>query len=187
MRVAIAVGHNAKSPGAESASGTHEFDWNSPLAENIKGVLIATGHEAAVFWRTPADSYRNEMRAHCERINQYAPDVAIELHFDALDKKHTGASALHWPESERGRSFAGILAEHVAAAIGIRNRGARPQSQSWSGATLYFMTWVKAPAVILESHFGDFKDDHDAATKARDSGTIADAVVNAINEWSARA
>lgn len=184
MKVAVVVGHSEASQGAVSVSGEQEWSWQRPLASQLVTELGARDLEARVFYR-PNGGYTRSMRKLCDRINAYDPDLVVSLHFNAFPEapgqaEVVGTMALHWPTSRQGKRWAVQLSAACARAQGTRDRGARQQAKSWSGATLWILALTRAPAVILETHYGDARSDHDKATATRDSGATASALADCI-------
>lgn len=183
LKVAVVVGHSASDKGAVSVNGTQEYDWNSVLAESLCEELRALGVEVVTHER-PAGWYTPAMMHLVRAINADSPSCAIELHFDGGLPEWHGASALHWPGSTLSEALAAGVALSAAKASGVRNRGAIAQTKSSSGKPLYFLKSTKCPAIILESHFGCNAEDHWLATHARDDGSLAREIAQAVVSWS---
>lgn len=178
--IAIVVGHTHAAPGARGADGTHEHTWHSELAELLVAELLSRRFLPAVYTR-PEGPYEEAMRALTRGINAASPRLVVELHFDsAAGRGWSGSSALHWPASTKGAAAAATLSAAAADAIGIRDRGAIGQGVSHGGLPLRILQWTRAPAVILETHYGDTASDHTAATAARDDGRLPRALAAAI-------
>lgn len=202
MRLAIVRGHRRSAQGARAINGDTEWQWAGWLGSRVMADALAAGHEARVFERPDGDSYGANLATLCAAIDSYAPDLVIELHFDAAPSGQpwSGSSAIHWPTSRAGRTWAVQLSAAVARAIGIRDRGARANagqdgaSRSWSrsrrdasgqlrpaGPVLYILRDVRAPSVILETHYGSHGPDHAAALVALESGALSRAIVDALH------
>jgi N-acetylmuramoyl-L-alanine amidase len=184
MRLAIVVGHSQSAQGAVAVDGVQEWAWQRVLAHQVEAAATEAGHEVQVFYR-PCGGYTRSMRALTAQVNRWAPDLVVSLHFNAFpeapgQREVTGTMALHWPGSVAGRTWAVQLSAAVARAQGTRDRGARAQARSWSGASLWLLRSTRAPAVILETHYGDAASDHAQATAARDSWATARAIVAAL-------
>ncbi len=179
MRLAIVRGHRRSAQGAVAADGTTEWQWAGWLASRIMASAMEVGHVARVFER-PDRSYSLAMGELVGAVNAWRADLVLSLHFDAAPggEPWSGTSALHWPGSRDGRTYAVQLSAACSRAIGIRDRGARARAVSWSGAPLYILRDTDAPAVILETHFG--RTDHVRAMAALTSGRLAPAIVAAL-------
>lgn len=185
MKVSISVGHRKSSQGAAGFDGVQEWAWQRPLAHQIAALLEESGHTATVHERPDVNDYARGMHGLTTAINALSPDVVVELHFNSFAEPAgvasvRGTMGLHWPGSSKGARWAASLSRACAQAIGTRDRGAREQARSWSGATLYLLRDTLAPAVILETHYGDDEADHRLATSARDNGELARAIAQAI-------
>lgn len=188
--VAIVVGHSSRDPGAVAADGITEHEWCGDLASRLHMACLSRGIRSAVY-RRPDLPYRDAMGVLARGLNAAALRLVIELHFNALDKTRSGSCALHWPGSVRGQVAAAALSRAASEAIRIRDLGAIAQARSWAqsrfengrpvpaGPPLYVLQWTRAPAVIVESHFGDNAGDHMAATSARDGGVLPGALADA--------
>jgi N-acetylmuramoyl-L-alanine amidase len=187
--IALVVGHDESSRGAQLLdTGVREWGWCRELAASLQEQLQPRRLEPMVFLRDPAiRTYRGQLAELCGRVNGHPARVVLSLHFNAAPSSHrglwSGATALHWPSSTSGRRAAEVLSAAAAEAIGNRNRGAKPQAESWAGSPLYILRDTRAPAVILEPFFGDHVEDATAATRARDSGRLALFLADAIEEW----
>lgn len=180
MKLAIVVGHSQERQGAVAVDKVQEWTWQRVLAHQV----MAEVSGSRVFYR-PAGPYTRAMKKLVAEVNGWEPDLVVSLHFNAfaeppgIDPVH-GTMALHWPGSRAGRRWAGILSAAVADAQRTRDKGPREQAKSWGGATLWILQATKAPAVILETHYGDTASDHRKATEARDCGRTARAIAKAI-------
>ena len=191
MIAAIVVGHDANSQGAIATDGASEWRWNRPLALMVQAELQSLGRAASVHYRPQFGSYTDKMRQLVAEIPREAR-VAVELHFNSLDtagltpeKLPRRTTVLHWPGSAEGERLAGHLAPEIARAIGGPSRRwtVRGQATSWSGASLDFLKLTRCPAVIVEPHFGCTSDDHQAATRARDTGRLAEGIARGIHAF----
>jgi N-acetylmuramoyl-L-alanine amidase len=190
MRVAIVVGHSADSQGARAVNDDTEFVWCGDLAGRLLSQLNERGIEARVFNRPTRGRLSARFAALCAEVNAYGPDLVLSLHFNAMPPEHArltrGTEVLYWRTSGRGKAWARRIGPPVAEAIGTRWRGVVPREISWAGVPLYILRDTRAPAVILETHFGSHAGepgqpgDHRLATEARDSGRLSAAIADAI-------
>lgn len=180
MRLAIVRGHRISAQGATAANGDTEWQWAGWLASWLAMDLQRADLAGRVFERPDGHDYRRNLHELTTAINAWRPDLVLAIHFDASPNGEpwSGSSALHWPGSREGRRWALRLSAAAAGAIGIPDRGARPQAESWAGAPLYILRDTDAPAVLLETHFGGV--DHGAAVDAMESGALSRAIVDAL-------
>lgn len=183
--VAIVVGHTAERPGALAADGVGEWHWQRPLANQIAVQLADLDIDGTAYYRGPLP-YGLAMHDVVQRVNRADPDLVLSLHFNSAPESHKGqmhgTMALYWPTSRTGKLAARALSSACAAAQGTRDRGPRSQAVSWAGSPLYILRDTRAPAVILETHYGDNAQDHQRASVARDNGSTAAAIAGAIGE-----
>lgn len=175
MRVAVVIGHDERSQGARAVDGVQEYTWQRILAEGLSVELHLRGIDAPVYHRASGLGYAASMGKLVRELNTDNPALVLSLHFNAFDgpAKLHGTMGLHWPGSRMGQRWARLLSSACARAQGTTDRGPRAQAVSWAGAPLYLLRNTRAPAVILETHYGDHDDDHRLATTARDRGTTA--------------
>jgi len=184
VRVALVVGHREHAQGATAVDGGQEWAFNRVLADQTAAAMTALGHDVRVFLRPDIAGYTTAMRRLIERVNGYEPDLVISMHYNAAPNPQKGqwhgTEALYWPSSRAGKMWATQLSGAVARAQGTYNRGPKARSESWAGSPLLILRDTDAPAVIVETHFGDYASDHARALAARDSGATAQAIASVL-------
>jgi N-acetylmuramoyl-L-alanine amidase len=83
FRVDVDVGHTAKVPGAISARGVHEFDFNLRLATLIERQLIEAGFAKTVLLITEGPTLPGLARR-VARANQSHADLLLSIHHDSV-------------------------------------------------------------------------------------------------------
>jgi len=83
FRVVLDVGHTAKSPGAKSARGADEFDFNLRLARQIDQALLEAGFARTVLMVTDGRAVRS-LYARVARANELSPNLLLSIHHDAV-------------------------------------------------------------------------------------------------------
>jgi N-acetylmuramoyl-L-alanine amidase len=83
FRVVVDVGHTAQSPGAASARGVDEFDFNLRLAKEINRKLLDMGFARTVLLVTKGPS-RKGLMERVARANEAKPDVFLSIHHDSV-------------------------------------------------------------------------------------------------------
>src|SRR6266852_3606064 len=83
FRVVVDVGHTAESPGAPSARGFWEYDFNLRLATLIKQKLLAAGFAKTVLLVTDGPA-RKSLFARVARANQSSADLFLSIHHDSV-------------------------------------------------------------------------------------------------------
>ena len=86
FHVVIDVGHTAEAPGAKSARGKYEYDFNLRLAKLIEQQLIETGFEKTVLLITHGKSRKglSERVAHASKASA---DLFLSIHHDSVPDK----------------------------------------------------------------------------------------------------
>lgn len=82
-RIAILIGHSKENQGARSFLGLSEFEFNSLIAEKVQ----------RVFSTTQLRTFEKEGNF-VKEVQSYAPDLLIELHFNAFSQPILGCEAL---------------------------------------------------------------------------------------------
>ena len=152
MKLAIVVGHNARSQGATRRdTGESEYSWNGRLAKMIEAHAARSCVEVKTFRRTPGGGYSREIDRVYGQVDRWNADASIELHFNASENpRATGVETL-----SSGYSRSLILAAHVQAAmvdaLALRSRGVKVRSKSQRGGRSLHAG--RCPAVLVEPFF----------------------------------
>lgn len=83
FRVVLDVGHTARSPGAKSARGVDEFDFNLRLAKQIDQALIDAGFAKTVLMVTDGRANQS-LYARVARANDMSANLLLSIHHDAV-------------------------------------------------------------------------------------------------------
>src|SRR6516225_10178377 len=83
FRVLVDVGHTAASPGADSARGVHEYEFNLKLADVIAQSLHEAGFDKAVRLVT-SGSRLNSLFERAASANRLNADLFISIHYDSV-------------------------------------------------------------------------------------------------------
>src|SRR5262249_53831363 len=83
FRVVVDVGHTAESPGAISARGVYEYEFNLRLATLIKQKLLAAGFAKTVLLVTDGPA-RKSLFVRVGRANRLAADLFLSIHHDSV-------------------------------------------------------------------------------------------------------
>ena len=83
FRVVLDVGHTAKSPGAKSARGVDEFDFNLRLAKQIDQALLEAGFSKTVLMVSDGRANRS-LYARVARANDLSANLLLSIHHDAV-------------------------------------------------------------------------------------------------------
>jgi len=151
-----------------------EWAYNSILAPLVASRLCAAGVQGVVVERPDDGSGYEQLPG---ILNNLGPELIVSLHLNAFSTPGpSGTCALFWNGSQIGWELAETLSERVAAALGLRDRGAIPRLANDRGAPLLRRT--RAPTVILESAFVTNPGDRERLLERR--GQLADAVAESI-------
>ena len=83
FRVVLDVGHTAKSPGAKSARGADEFDFNLRLAKQIDQALLDAGFAKTVLMVTDGRANRS-LYARVARANDLSANLLLSIHHNSV-------------------------------------------------------------------------------------------------------
>jgi N-acetylmuramoyl-L-alanine amidase len=83
FRVVLDVGHTAKSPGAKSARGVDEFDFNLRLARQINQALLDAGFAKTILMVTDGRAARS-LHTRVARANQLSANLLLSIHHDSV-------------------------------------------------------------------------------------------------------
>jgi N-acetylmuramoyl-L-alanine amidase len=83
FRVVLDVGHTAQSPGAKSARGADEFDFNLRLAKVIDQALRDAGFAKTVLMVTEGPGVRS-MYVRVARANELGANLLLSIHHDSV-------------------------------------------------------------------------------------------------------
>ena len=83
FRVVLDVGHTARSPGAKSARGVDEFDFNLRLARQIDQALLGAGFAKTILMVSDGRANRS-LYARVARANGLSANLLLSIHHDAV-------------------------------------------------------------------------------------------------------
>jgi len=86
FRIVLDVGHTAKSPGAKSARGADEFDFNLRLAKQIDQALLEAGFAKTVLMVTDGRANQS-LYARVARANDLSANLLLSIHHDSVPDK----------------------------------------------------------------------------------------------------
>jgi len=137
FRVVIDVGHSAEVPGAMSARGTPEYEFNLQLANRIGKDLAAAGFRQANVLVTPGPAKRSLFMRVAHAANLTA-DLFISIHHDSVPERFLKTleyegKQLRYSDYFRGHSIFMSYENAYAAARSIPIRLASRRLNSYSG------------------------------------------------------
>jgi N-acetylmuramoyl-L-alanine amidase len=83
FRIVVDVGHTAEAPGALSARGVPEYDFNLRLAKQIEEKLIERGFAEAILLITEGPA-RRRLSERVARANALKADLLVSIHHDSV-------------------------------------------------------------------------------------------------------
>jgi len=83
FRVVLDVGHTAKSPGARSARGADEYDFNLQLAKQIDQALLEAGFARTVLMVSNGRANQS-LYARVSRANELSANLLLSIHHDSV-------------------------------------------------------------------------------------------------------
>jgi len=83
FRVVLDVGHTSESPGAKSARGADEYDFNLRLAKKIDQALLDAGFVKTVLMVTDGPGIRS-MYVRVARANDLVANLLLSIHHDSV-------------------------------------------------------------------------------------------------------
>jgi N-acetylmuramoyl-L-alanine amidase len=83
FRVVLDVGHTAKSPGAKSARGVDEFDFNLRLARQIDQALHEAGFARTILMVSEGRANQS-LYARVARANELSANLLLSIHHDSV-------------------------------------------------------------------------------------------------------
>ena len=117
--IILDVGHSEKEPGATSARGVPEYEFNLNLARRIAQVIMARGfrHVEVMITKVTGPA---ALRSRWEKINRADPDLVVSIHHDSVQDRYLK----HWEYnngrheySDRYRGFSLFLAKGNGAFV----------------------------------------------------------------------
>lgn len=174
MKIAIAGGHSRKAPGAKGY--LDEYECDRAFVAKLIPALKAAGHTVVDCSNEKGDQ-DSELAEEVRLANASGADLFIAVHFNngiSVDTAATtGTECFYYGTNAAGKKYAEKLSANVAAALDVRDRGAK------SNTGFYVLRKTSMVAVLLEVCFVDDKDDA-AAWNRTSWDALTEAVVDAI-------
>jgi N-acetylmuramoyl-L-alanine amidase len=178
--LAIVVGHERRAPGATGRfePDVAEYDWNTDLAAQIEAICKANGIRAGTFFRD-----NHGITGAYNQVRRFAPEAAVELHFNAADAKARGTETIY--ELRISEQWARVLQSEMLTVFAGPSRAAvlnkgdrRIKKASVENRGVQSLTQLKdVPSALIEPFFGDVFDECRLAAPGKPA--LARAIVNA--------
>jgi N-acetylmuramoyl-L-alanine amidase len=88
FRTVLDVGHTRTAPGATSARGVKEFEFNRQLAEAVREALVGKGFASTFVLIISGDGSHAELLGRVARENSLRPDLLLSLHHDSVQPRY---------------------------------------------------------------------------------------------------
>ena len=149
--IGIDPGHGGGDPGAVAPSGLTEKEANLKIALRLRRLL---NREGARTLMTRSDDRRLPVASRIAFVSGAGADLIISVHCDALDGSphYTGVTSYYHGGSRRSQALAEALQEYLAAATGLPDRGARPDTTCHHSG-FYVLRNATCPAVLVETGY----------------------------------
>ncbi|MHC2289858.1 N-acetylmuramoyl-L-alanine amidase [Bradyrhizobium barranii] len=163
-RVAIVVGHNARSPGSSAGAplSRTEFAFNVEVAAFMQRNAAQYNIELQVFTRQSDPSVQHEIRAAYEQVAAFNPVCAVELHFNSSDDPTaTGTEVLLVGGKPAAAALASSMVSSVRSALGLRLRGNNGLAVISRGdrGWISVSALPNVPSILCEPFFGSNPND----------------------------
>jgi len=180
-KLAIVVGHNARSQGAvRPDTGESEYVYNSAMAEYMEEIAPEYGLNLRVFKRQPGGGYSAEIRRVYGQVDDWVANASIELHFNAAgDPRASGTETLS--SGSRGSL---ILAQEVqmemVETLGLRDRGIKVRNRRTRGRGYMSLVTGRCPAILTEPFFATSLKGQRASDDLHERRAIAEAILEGV-------
>lgn len=142
-KIAFIVGHKLTDQGAINFLNETEYEFNSLIAQYVKKrITIEVFHKTTNY---------------VKRINEYNPDLIVELHFNSFNKKAYGCEALALETSLQSILDANKFIKEFNKRFKIKNRGVKLLSSKNNRGFTNFNGLRKYPMFLFEPCFANFK------------------------------
>ena len=155
-KIALIIGHNARSKGAFSMIVGSEFSYWKNIAEKIKGEIPEI---VDIYEREPNQNYVREMNKLLVELNKHSYDYCLELHFNsALDSKANGCECLIYKGNEKAKELSTNFMARLQNVFNSKVRGVIEIGDSKTRGG-YGICNSKDTYVLLEPFFGSNIDE----------------------------
>lgn len=85
--IVLDAGHTPTTPGATSARGVTEYDFNVNLARRVRDELVQSGYTSTHLMLTTTDGEAG-LRERADRANAWGADLFLSLHHDSVQERY---------------------------------------------------------------------------------------------------
>lgn len=162
----VHAGHNSIVPGA--AKYLNEVTEDRKVKNKVISLLRAAGHTVYDCTDDSGNTSGANLANIVVKCNKHTVDLDISIHLNAGGG--TGTEVFYYTGSATGKTKAAAVSQKVAAALGIRDRGAKASSG------LYVLKNTKATAILVECCFVDSKTDQGKWNVDKCAAAIVEAI-----------
>lgn len=154
-KVFIGVGHGGRDYGA-CANGLKESEIVLDIALEMNKILKQHGVDTMISRTTQGTDALDDLSPKIQRCNEYAPDLAVDIHINAGGG--IGFEAFYYHGGGTSLKLAQEIEKEVKA-MGQYSRGLKTRLNASGNDYFGFIRQIAAPSVILEAAFIDNIDD----------------------------
>jgi len=212
-KVVLDTGHTEQEPGAISARGVPEYQFNINLAQDIKNALVADGFMKTFLLITKGRG-KSALKSRSACANRLKADLFLSIHHDSVQpvylQQWTYEGVQHFSDKFNGYSvfvshknanknlsfkFALLLAKelqsrglsfskhHAEDIPGERKALLEPQLGIYQYDNLSVLRETAAPAVLLEAGIIVNREEEVQAASPSRRSSIASAVASSVNRF----
>jgi N-acetylmuramoyl-L-alanine amidase len=141
--VVIDPGHGGKDPGALGYSGTYEKTLNLDIALRLRDLLVQT--DTQVIMTREGDDYLS-LEDRVAIANNAGAGFYLSIHCNSTTRSDYHGTESYYYGGGVSALAAGVIQNHLAAALGTRNNGAK-------SAGYYVLKNTTMPAVLVETGY----------------------------------
>lgn len=158
MKVALIIGHNARSKGAYSPILGSEYDYWKRIAHQVQYNLPDL---VDVYERLPNKSYVNEMQKVLQEVNKHDYKYCLELHFNAASEKANGCECLVYWKNEQAKELATQFMARLQTIFNSKIRGQHGliEVKNSNSRGAYGICNSKDTYILLEPFFGSNQEE----------------------------
>lgn len=181
-KLVLLIGHNAKAKGAANGE-TNEYDYNLDLARKICANIAGPSVTPMIFkrrWDLPKD---RELAEVVERVNEWGPDLTIELHLNSFDSPAASGTEILIAGNMAANYSADLperMLDKITTLLGTRNRGEHiihgPGESGWP-----IQSNLNGERLLLESFFLSSPDDLAAGIEKKEE--LAEAIAAVASKY----
>ncbi len=158
MKVFIDAGHNYS--GADTGAvgnGLREQDVNFGIAERLKNLLIAAGHEVRMsrerLTENLGTTVSESLRLRSSRANEWSADLFVSIHCNSFNGVAEGTETLLYSLGSQSETYAVAIQQSITSRLGTVDRGVKERKD------LSVLRQTVMPAVLIETAFIDNPED----------------------------